>query len=241
MQSICDHLLNEMDENRRQLRRIKFIWVERDPVLMEQTEFIKRRASTQTIDSADSFNVCCHNAPRKPSQPALLAIKLLTLPASQTTDEELEEYYASTDLLLDSDALNAIERIEVVEVHTATDAPIAAPATFDHSSILAHKTSIFCEGGLRRPVADELEQQVLDMQVYLTANSQSDIPFARSGRPNIKELFLDMKQETIDAGENRVAVCVSAPRKLLNLCRKACAVYSDSKVRFDFHAESVAL
>lgn len=45
MQSICDQLLYERAKNRRQLNSLQFIWIERDPVLMQEHEFIRRTSS----------------------------------------------------------------------------------------------------------------------------------------------------------------------------------------------------
>jgi hypothetical protein len=234
MQAICDHLMYERAENRRQLRRVSFVWVERDPVMMEETDFIQRRASSsiRTMDSNESANLPYHHTLEDPgpevSSSSSIAAQLLTLPALMTTDEELEVIYGSTDLLLDEYEGNEIERTKHAKVSTFGDLPPA------------HSTTS-CEGE-PQPVQHE-KAQVLDMQVYLTANTPSvkGVPFAQLGRPNINELFLETKREAVAAGDTRVAVCVSAPRKLKDICRKACMVYSDNKIRFDFHSESMAL
>lgn len=82
----------------------------------------------------------------------------------------------------------------------------------------------------------------LDLQVYLTARNKVDpalvdLPFINRGRPDIKQLFRKMRDEAIENKESRVAVCVCAPKVLVNMCQKACVKYSDRRVRFDFHFE----
>lgn len=232
MQSICEHLLHEKYKKRRQLRRIKFVWVERDPVMMKQTDFIKRRAnSLQTVQFNDSVNFSVKDAYGKSKPLAIIGIKLLMLPTSIMTDEE----FASIELLLDDDITDEIE----------TDLTEAS-AMYETASAFAKDDGPFHveRATLQLDSTAPLDPSpVLDMQVYLTAKAYSvkDIPFARLGRPNVKELFLEMKSEAIATGDKRVAVCVSAPRKFTALCRKASVMYSDDKVRFDFHSESTTL
>jgi hypothetical protein len=56
-------------------------------------------------------------------------------------------------------------------------------------------------------------------------------------RPDIKMIFLKMRKEATLREEKRVAVCVSAPTRLVNITREACVKYSNRHVRFDFHSE----
>ena len=65
------------------------------------------------------------------------------------------------------------------------------------------------------------------------------MPQVHAGRPDLKQIFLDMKEEARAKGEKRVAVCVCSPPKISAICRKACIVYSDKHVQFDFHTESM--
>jgi hypothetical protein len=82
---------------------------------------------------------------------------------------------------------------------------------------------------------------ILDMQLYMTNKRQTDLnlPNVRFGRPDFKKIFLDMKEEAKAKGEKRIAVCVCAPEKISIICHKACIVYSDKHVCFDFHTQSM--
>jgi hypothetical protein len=86
----------------------------------------------------------------------------------------------------------------------------------------------------------------VDMQIYLTKQQSQlfpisqHIPNARYGRPDIKKIFLEMKQAAIESGEKYVAVCVCAPKAVTDKCRVACQRYSDHQVQFDFHTEVMA-
>jgi len=89
---------------------------------------------------------------------------------------------------------------------------------------------------------DDAPENALDLQVYLTARKEVDpatenLPFVHRGRPDIKEIFRKMRDEAIDRNEVRVAVCVCAPKIIVNMCHKACIKYSDRRVCFDFHFE----
>jgi hypothetical protein len=65
----------------------------------------------------------------------------------------------------------------------------------------------------------------------------AQMPFVKLGRPDIKNLFHQARHDALRHGHARVAVCVCAPSRIVNLCRKACAKYSDRYVAFDFHYE----
>ena len=85
-------------------------------------------------------------------------------------------------------------------------------------------------------------EQPLDLQVYLTTKGAilgrtAHLPFVHHNRPDVKEIFLKMREDALARGEKRIAVCVCAPARLVVICQKACAKYSDRKVRFDLHVE----
>lgn len=86
----------------------------------------------------------------------------------------------------------------------------------------------------------------VDLQVYLTDTDvsvatkehMSQMPFIHFGRPDIKSLFRQARHEALRSHEKaHIAVCVCAPKRIVLLCRKACAKYSDRQVSFDFHSE----
>ena len=193
MNSICDHLLNEIKEGRRSMRRIKFVWVERDPIFIEQSEFVRRQVKEFPLSTSD-----------------------LTATSSDSDDS----------MSVNSDD-ESVYFDEILEEDEFANIPI-----------------LDIEKGC------SLDEPVLDMDIYMTAKRKSQLKskamrnHIRLGRPNVSELFLSMKRDAILSGDDhnrRVAVCVSGPPSLSQLCRKACIKYSDSSVRFDCHTECMAM
>jgi hypothetical protein len=258
MKSICDHLLNESEDHQRKLRRIKFIWVERDPTFMEQSDLLLRRVSTiqkdvstNDLTTATSMEdtddgTLMENA----THAERLSVQLLNLPSSVMVDDTV---ISSDDMLLDESLARNVSTPDV----EATDVE-------DSDNGVA--------------LLDDDDDDVLDMEIYLTSGNQPHLidisnmtknHNIRLGRPNLSEIFLAMKRDVIrstatsteeshDGGAHhqnaggvvvhhcepypyRVAVCVSAPASLITQCRKACMIYSDSTIRFDFHSESMVI
>jgi hypothetical protein len=92
----------------------------------------------------------------------------------------------------------------------------------------------------------DLEELPVDLQVYLTDKNlalstkthMSELPFIHFGRPDLKNLFLTARQDAYLTGrQTRIAVCVCAPQRIVDLCRAACTKFSDRYVTFDFHYE----
>ena len=85
--------------------------------------------------------------------------------------------------------------------------------------------------------------ELLELDCYLTAKEMQDcglcnLPFVHQCRPDMKKIFLSMREEAIRRGEKRVAICVCAPQRLVYITRAACVKYSSNRhVRFDFHSE----
>jgi hypothetical protein len=183
----------------------------------------------QLIGQEQSFDIAAQ----------LLAI----LPPGRTTDAELEKMYASGNVAIDLDGEIKQTHQQHGELPTIRSGPLSRKTP---SSVIDDETSAADNAApwlLEAPPVVESLAKALDMQVYLTMNAPELelVPFAQTGRPDIKKIFLEMKEEAIESGDNRVAVCVSAPMKLAALCRKACIVYSDDHVRFDFHSECMEL
>ena len=93
---------------------------------------------------------------------------------------------------------------------------------------------------------DDSNESPVDLQVYITdmdvsiATKQrlSQMPFIHFGRPDIKNLFRQARLEALRSQQPaHIAVCVCAPKRIVHICRKACAKYSDRHVSFDFHSE----
>lgn len=200
MQSIADQLVYEHEhpKNSRELDHLKFIWIERDPVLVRKADFIH--------NSCKTCKGCCgkKQAPRN-----LVEQLLSSFPPDQSTDVELEQQYQGS-LLGGGNAPTAdSENPKRLPEYTASG---------------------------KKPLSD-----VVDVKIYLTGSRNNDqlSPFVHEGRPDIKGLFLEMRKEALDAGNDKVAVCVSAPSKVSELVLKACILFSDEKLRFDFHSETI--
>lgn len=286
MQSICEQLLYEKAKERRELESLKFIWIERDPVLMQEAEFIRRTSSIGSLGSMDvdeflstdgSLRLDDTDIEEQPNadnvflrrqnsavheqlehfiehdQSINIASQLLALlPSSRTTDEELDELYGSQHLDMSQclDGALLLEDDGLAEEEAAPRSNEAAtkrrPSILNIGSVVDDETS-FAENSKSwmmeaQPVVKSLAN-VLDLQVYLTGNTptMNGIPFARTGRPDIKALFREEKKAAIQGNHTKVAILVSAPVKVQELCRKACLLYSDDQVRFDFHYECMGM
>ena len=252
MQSICDQLLHEKTIGEREIRNIKCIWIERDPVLVQQVDFVK---SKQDVEPGSGNDTALdrpehHSAgdiasqllmlvpPGEHSAGNIVSQLLVLVPPGETTDEELEQQYADGGLPNVDDQPAPPPPSECDDENPACDDCPTLDTDKETSSTDA----------LSKPVSKEDIKykksltEVLDMQVYLTGNASfsGNVPFARVGRPDIKALFEEMKSNAIASGDKKVAVCVCAPQKLMSLCHRACVLYSDDKVRFDFHAEAMS-
>jgi hypothetical protein len=311
-QSICNQLLYEHRTKQRELKKLSFIWIERDPVVMKKVEVMRRTSSVRYSVNLNDPEL--RDSPERAQNslsvdeedtPMGLASTILSLvPASGKTDEQLDNEYRSEEFDADEDddkeydADNVTSKdlagilhmlpsfrnrkrsneaegrsaVEVMDVLVeepygdgdsahyrrrtssvggsnsfATDGELEEGLTIESSSPeRPNKTDLFSvdDTFLDKAYNNEAAaspDDVFDLQVYLTEeNTNSHIahlPFVHNGRPDIMRLFSNVKEEAILNGERRVAVCVCAPLRLVELCRKACTKYSDKKVCFDFHEE----
>jgi hypothetical protein len=234
IESICDQLLYEKFIGEREIRNIKYIWIERDPVLVQQDAFVKIKNESDANVEPASQSIIDLDRPSLISVGTITSFLLGRVPPGETTDAELEEQYADTFQHADDvDDQTASEH----DVENSTCA-VRPPLDNEHGTLsLDGFSKLWSKGDTE---SKNSLANVLDMQVYLTGNTQTfgSVPFARYGRPDIKAIFEEMKEEAIASGDRKVAVCVSAPHKLMSLCHRACVLYSDDKVRFDFHEES---
>lgn len=175
----------------------------------------------------------------------IASLLLSLVPPGRTTDKELDAMYDSGEISMEDEGNANATNPKKNEPNQPSNEPSTVekrrPSLVldDETSFAENNHSWLMESA---PVVESLAQ-VLDMQIYLTGDAPTtgSVPYARYGRPDIKGIFLEMKQEAIDAGDRLVAVCVSAPSQVAEVCRKACIVYSDDKVRFDFHSEVMVL
>ena len=277
MQAICNQLMYEQSTNQRELKKLAFIWVERDPVVMQEVDIV-RCSSAGRFDAPPIYDITnldmkCSVQLRSASgvfastvdkychHPQGIASTILSLvPASYVTDEQLAEQYPAEEFADLDDGndghsignssvlsqlmfrrrfsqatLRAVADIETGEHEDGLD----EESTVDEESLVreAYKRALSTDGGFD----DDDELNALELQVYLTGkydDSQlAGLPFVHFRRPDVKKLFADMREDAISKGERLVAVCVCAPTRLVQICRKACAKYSDGIVQFDFHEE----
>lgn len=212
MQSICKQLLFEEFRGTRKLDLIKFIWIERDPLVVQKSDiFDQSERSSRKFSQLDTVSHE-NNSVMSDFFFNIAVDILISFPPANETEEYFEINYRATDSELDD--------VSVI---------------FDNDEI----------GSLSNP--DELEdpvenvEDILDAQIYVTGERGIDqnAKCLRKGRPDIKVLFQEMRHHAIEKGEKRVAVYVCAPLKLTMLCQKAAIVFSDSKLRFDIHVESL--
>jgi Ferric reductase NAD binding domain len=212
MQSICKHLLFEASNGTRKLDLIKFVWIERDPVVVESSDIYdqsekNKRMCSQIVDSAAK-----DNSSDLDSRLIDIATEmLLSIPPLLETEEAFEMSYSAADSELDT-----------------------VSGIFDDERMSSRMTE-------NVEIGRQTSDNVLDAQFYITGERETNLSAKclRKGRPDIIMLFQEMRHHAIESGEKRVAVFVCAPFKLTKLCQKAAVVFSDSKLRFDVHTESL--
>lgn len=247
MQSICNQLVHEHSTGRRNLKKLSFVWIERDPMVMSDVEVV-RRSSTMHLN-ASGTDALSAISQRDDEVPLGIASTILSLiPSLATTDSEWHR--------LDPESGNHTdEKTQALSLGFSIrgdfDEMCAMSQLSDEASFMENGCQVDQNGkkagdedsflGVAYNGSGRSATDVLDMQVYLTSTEHNsglcDIPFVYHGRPDIKRLFVKMKEEALASGEKRVAVCVCAPSRVVDICQEACVKFSDARVRFDFHAE----
>jgi hypothetical protein len=211
MQSICKQLLFEESRGTRKLDLIKFIWIERDPLVVQKSDIFDQ--SQRSLRKFSQFDAMSHDNNSVMSEFFNIAVDILiSFPQANETEEDFEMNYRATDSELDD-----------------------ISGIFDDDEIVSFSNP----DELEDPV--DTVEDILDAQIYVTGERGIDqnAKCLRKGRPDIKVLFQEMRHHAIEKGEKRVAVYICAPLKLTNLCQKAAIVFSDNKLRFDVHVESL--
>lgn len=126
------------------------------------------------------------------------------------------------------------------EVHGPTSSTAVSFELADGAPVATVQSMLGDEGG---SVSSSLSgnDDVLHLELYLTTKAKRPEAmnrYATSGRPDIKKAFKIMRDDALRRGENKIAVCVCAPTRLVSICREACIEHSDDAVRFDFHSET---
>ena len=253
MQSMFSHLIHEQSNGFRDLKKLKFVWVQRDPEFMHQSRVMD--AST-TLHNA-KFPLNDHDSDA--GDYSLASGLLHMIPAGRETDQELDELYPSMDFSVEDpfgdtsqsdsnedkifyaddsnlgeekpkgDSTKMVAYAESPEIYMQDQTNVSELATLHHLDPTFHSTHL------------NLQQveDCLDIEIYLTKKDEenADIPGVKFGRPDLKKIFNELRKEAIKNGEKRIAVCVCGPSRITDLCRKACIQLSDKDVRFDFHQE----
>jgi len=254
MQSIAHQLMYEHEWGERELKKLWFIWTARDPEVMENMDVVTdyrqsiASATATTITNPDfmgSLNGSSHhrgdtNSPiNSDASTAFMAGNVLTsLPCSNTTDQELE-----MDLPMD-EFFEPEGADHEEEGQTEPNNDVMNVEKGDGDTILSITETlegIATDSQLGGNLAAQ-EGDLLELDCYLTAKEMkecgiNDLPFVNKCRPDMKKIFLQMRKEAILRGEKRVAICVCAPTRLVNITREACVKYSNRHLRFDFHSE----
>ena len=217
MQSMFSHLLHEQNTSVRNLKKLKFVWIQRDPDLMVQSHVastsasihaLKQEEARKEVDKGDTMG----------DQASLVSRILASVPPSGETDAELDTAYQLPDME------STMQLSETGE--SQCDGSIA-----DEES----------EEGLEE-IDLERVGDVVDIEIYLTKGlddaAAHNVPGLQTGRPDLSALFSEMRDEAISLNERRVAVCVCGPKRISDLCRKVCIQLSDKRVRFDYHEEA---
>ena len=167
-----------------------------------------------------------------PHQNSILGSKTLrqNLKISHTTDRSLD-----CTISLD----NSMQKTPISSV-TFTDNPREENSKNEsvHRPELERQKSSFQNTTI--PVMERFDDSILKLDYFLTAkekNYHENLPHQHRGRPDIPEILSNIRKEAVKSKQKRVAFCICAPTRLVNICRNACAKYSDDQVRFDFHSE----
>ena len=303
MQSLCNQLMYEHNAGQRQLKKLSFVWIERDPATLNKVDVVRQRQSVTLADleegeqqqqqrdeesvggdgTASVVSIASHMSvlSRKISKRNVgdIASTILSMvPQNTVTDIELESQYPDDDD--DDDDDNNANDDHGFSIASRSSKRFAySPGTAtrkkinrkrgrktrdrkrvinngryadddddqDDEDLVDDEETVLKEayGSSSLPFGDSKEEDTggpLDLQVYLTAKNYEgeDIeafPFIRKGRPDLKGIFRQMRRDALLLGERRVAVCICAPKRLVNICQAASVKFSDSAVQFDFHQE----
>ena len=292
MQAICNHLMYEQSTMRRELKKLTFIWVERDPVVMQGVDVVRCSKSAHfnstsyrhdhPVEEIGDGSFSTLSAWDEDKVQGLASTLLAMIPASGVTDEQFEQQYPSEEFAdlddrceSDSESMgnsSILSRLKFRRapsqkstVQNIQGQPLDSN-TVKMQDVVCGEVTKYSELKVRvepSPYDIDIDEETLireaykvgstdgqesndgcnalDLQVYLTGKSApmnlAQLPFVHFNRPDVKKLFSDMREDAIAKGETRIAVCVCAPARLVQICRKACAKYSDQKIQFDFHEE----
>ena len=256
MQALCNQLMYEQNTGLRELKKLSFVWIERDPNAMKKVDVVRRQAKEPSDVVPVDVDVDVEQGLQTLVRHDSIATILLSMvPPSDITDTKLQEDYASSVIHEDdSHYLSRPVRGQPSQKTSLSYTERGEHFTCRSPSLVRDGQDTVCQsvldtayngrgGGGDDDVDDESHYEVLDLQVYLTARNAPNtplttaLPFIQYGRPDMDKVFREMRDDALANGERRVAVCVCAPEILVAICQKACLKYSDAMMRFDIHAE----
>jgi NADPH oxidase len=94
-------------------------------------------------------------------------------------------------------------------------------------------------GDSHRPRGNSKEE-VLGLDIFITNGSNAnnedfDEIDIHQGRPDLRQIFTTIKQESLKRRKKRVAVCVCGNPTLMNSVRRVCQILSDDQMSYDVH------
>jgi predicted ferric reductase len=232
MQALCNQLMFEYRKGIRELNKLSFVWIERDPHIMPKVDVIRRRINSPVLLMNDDIEYGCDLD--KPEEESLASALLSIIPPCTMTDDQFEQEYPDAD---SDDELEDFEHNQYLSSLDLNKHNIGDDTT-DNDTM----NQTFLDEAYNEINQFHGPGQPLDLQVYLTSKEASQImmsnyPFVHHNRPDIQNLFGKMRAEALAKGERCVAVCICAPERLVILCKKACAKFSDHSLQFDLHYE----
>ena len=236
MQSMFSHLLHEQNTSVRNLKKLKFVWIQRDPELMVQSQVASTSASIHLLKT-EATGTEEETQDGKLGDGASLVSRILAhVPPSSETDAELDAAYELPDMEYTIE-LTATEESQCEEESLAEE-----EGGEEEEDEEEREDSDQDEEEWIQDIDLERVGDVVDIEIYLTTGlkraAAHNVPGLQMGRPDLSALFSQMREEAINLKEKRVAVCVCGPKRISNLCRKACIQLSDKRVRFDYHEEA---
>eukprot|EP00549_Striatella_unipunctata_P022548 CAMPEP_0118678828 /NCGR_PEP_ID=MMETSP0800-20121206/3439_1 /TAXON_ID=210618 ORGANISM="Striatella unipunctata, Strain CCMP2910" /NCGR_SAMPLE_ID=MMETSP0800 /ASSEMBLY_ACC=CAM_ASM_000638 /LENGTH=566 /DNA_ID=CAMNT_0006574735 /DNA_START=363 /DNA_END=2063 /DNA_ORIENTATION=+ len=235
MQSITHQLMYEHENCGRDLKKIWFVWSASDPLMMNGMEVVRRKSARdlELKNMHDDEQQSPHTPQLRHSWSGLLRssrigeILLTRIPMFRDTTKRIEEDLPLEEYLEDHQEEDSDLEGTSHTVRTGSDDDCSSNSVI--KSKLRQSTTMFND-----------DHEVLELKVFLTGQEplgELDYEFVSRGRPQMKDLFLEFRKLAIQLDERRVAVCVCAPKRLVEIARHACVKYSNESVRFDFHAE----
>lgn len=109
MQSICNQLIHEHCSGKRSMKKLSFLWMERDPIVMSDVDVVRRSSSAHFDTIVDDLSVISDLEEglkphcREESPMSIASTFLAHVPPSMVKDSDLDNQY---DIQLDSKDIN---------------------------------------------------------------------------------------------------------------------------------------